>query len=161
MIVKMVKGNINLNNILSASQKSFYQNNRSYCINKLYFPTKDESIIISFQKEIYDLNTLFYKFQEAFEINIKWGFFDYIREGLDPKKINVTILDNYDIIISNNLALEVDGSKNPLMDEFKLFLSKGKERFKSYIENSNLEHLYSKIFNDNFTNLISFAIASP
>ena len=146
MIAKIVKGKIDLSNILSSSQKSFYKKNRSYCIDRLFFPTKEESIIISFQREIYELNPLFYEFQDEFTLYVQWGFFDYIREGLDPKKINVTILDNYDIIISNNLALEVDVSKNPLMDEFKLFLSKGKERFESYIENSNLEHSYSKIF---------------
>ena len=51
-------------------------------------------------------------------------------------------MDNYDSIISNNLPLEVDISKNPLMGELELFLPKGKEQFESYIENSNLENSY-------------------
>ena len=80
MIVEMIKGCIDLKEILSPDQLEFYIKNRNFIIYALDYPTKEESVIVSFDKTYLEQSDSLRTYREDLKIYFQWGFYDYIRK---------------------------------------------------------------------------------
>ncbi|MFX1256497.1 MAG: hypothetical protein ACFFAN_01455 [Promethearchaeota archaeon] len=150
MIVKMTSGILDLNKILSVEQKSFYDANRAFTIHSLHYPNANESVLVSFDKKIYELSYFKRKLYGTYTIYFQRGFYDCILQD----RVKVIILDNGDLLLSNNLDLEIAKDKNPLYEELTHFLTLGKKWFENLVLKTNLKILYQKTFNEEFYNTI-------
>ena len=106
MIVDMIKGHIDLEHLgLTIAQKKYFGSTREFSICTIYYPNKDDAILISFREKICSVSIKKYRISDKFTIYIQHGYFDYIREGLEKKRVNIFLLDNLDIVISNSLQI--------------------------------------------------------
>ena len=150
MILRMIHGKIFLNKILTPEQLAFYEKIKVFTIHNLYHPIKNESVIVSFKEKVINLTHFKVKFYENYGIYFQPFFYDSVRQGsLRWKYVKVIILNNYDIIVSNNRDLEIDKDSDPIMEELEFFFRKGKEKCEAHFSNTNLKNIYKKLLSEN------------
>ncbi len=150
----MVLGTIDIKKLLTSEQKAFYSQHKKFTIHALHYPLEEESVLVSFDKEIYEHSYFKNDFMDEFRIYFNIGFFNYIRQN----RVKVIFLKNRDILVTNNFDLEVSEDISSLKGEYSHFFEKGAQKFEEYVAKTNLKRIYGKIFNDNLRDQL-FTIA--
>ena len=140
----MSHGTIDLEEILTEEQKEFYSTHRDFTIHALHFPISEETLILSFNKDVMDKSYFKTTFFEDFKIYFQKGYYEYIQQ----EEVHAIILHNMDIIVSSNLSFSFDVTGDPLAEEFLICFTRGQQLFKKVLSEAKMESLYDNIFTE-------------